>query len=351
AHDRIKLTCFGGNVVYQLRSHNSVTSHSLEFISLAGYLKAEKCHAAFDTFFKTSPYFEYNSSNKRAKYVVTRLHGCSLRDFLNEYAQIYNLVQERLEPTDYYEECSSRNVVDQLTYLLDKYCSTTQNTPQRSRSSTPIKENKNRSFFQQNLSVIEEHASSELNTTPLEELPGNSYEFHNIPFRRTGIKTNRNTPIEESDSGDSPDHGHGEVEDIEVLKQTLLEHTELHEKIAENINLVIKTTETNKAAEEKLCHELDSAIKAIVERTEADPMFERLIGDLIGSTEQNDATDRRYSEETDPHSSPSIQLSSNVQQVSNRDSVNESDPIKQQLWNTKRPSCDKPAESTSSAPI
>lgn len=155
-----------------------------------------------------------------------------------QYCNVYILVQERLEPTDYYDECSSRNLVDQLTYLLDKFCQTGQNTPQRrywflifynyylkyniyyfdSRSSTPILKQsyKNKSPFQQDLSVIEEQASSELNTTPLEDLPGNSHEFNKTPARRPGIKTNKNTAIEESDSGDSPDNVQEEVQDIEV---------------------------------------------------------------------------------------------------------------------------------------
>ncbi|GJQ68969.1 hypothetical protein Trydic_g6154 [Trypoxylus dichotomus] len=341
-------------MVYKYCCRN-VVNNEMEFSPsqiarlVLGYLKAEKCQAAFDSFFSTSPHFEYNSNNKRAKYIVTRMHGNSLRDFLNEYAQIYNLVQERLEPTDYYDECSSRNIVDQLTYLLDKCCQTRQNTPQRSRSSTPIKENR-RCIFQQNLSIIEEHASSELNTTPLEDLPGNSHDFNHTPGRRGGIKTNKNTAVEEFDSGDSPDNGQEEVEDIEVLKQTLLEHTELHEKIAEHINLVINTTEANKAAEEKLSHELDSAVKAIVERTEADPIFEKLIGDLIGSTEQCDTIDRRYSEETDYRSSPSA-LPSNIQQESNRGSGDESDIGKQRQRNSKELGPEKSTEIASFTPI
>lgn len=63
-----------------------------------------------------------------------------------------------------------------------------------------------------------------------------------------------------------------------------MERTEWHEKIAENINLVINTAENTKIPEETMSSELESAIKAIVEKTEADPIFEKLIGDLIGSS-------------------------------------------------------------------
>lgn len=70
---------------------------------------------------------------------------------------------------------------------------------------------------------------------------------------------------------------HNGINYFQVLKQTLLERTDLHEKIAENINLLIKPS----VVEEKANKELESAIKAIVEKTEADPMFDKLISDLI----------------------------------------------------------------------
>lgn len=67
------------------------------------------------------------------------------------------------------------------------------------------------------MSIIEEDITPELNTTPLESLPGNSDEFVNRPKKRNGIKTNKNTVVDESDSGDSPDNGpEEEEEDIEV---------------------------------------------------------------------------------------------------------------------------------------
>lgn len=87
-----------------------------------------------------------------------------------------------------------------------------------SRSSTPIKEtNKNKGFFPQNLSVINEHFTPELNTTPLEALPGNIQEFSSTPKKRTGIKTNKNTLVEDSDSADNHDNSQEEVEDLEVI--------------------------------------------------------------------------------------------------------------------------------------
>lgn len=82
-----------------------------------------------------------------------------------------------------------------------------------SRSSTPVKEGHiNKCLFNQNL---EEDVTPDLTTTPLDTLPGNSKEYSRNN-KRKGIKTNKNTAVEESDSGDSPDNCQDDTENIKV---------------------------------------------------------------------------------------------------------------------------------------
>lgn len=84
---------------------------------------------------------------------------------------------------------------------------------------------------------------------------------------------------------------------FKVLQQALLEHTQLHEKIAENINRVMRTPgdgvvepqihlDANLDIPPTTCdsmmQELDQAIKTIVDQTEQDPLFERLLDEIIG---------------------------------------------------------------------
>ena len=74
---------------------------------------------------------------------------------------------------------------------------------------------------------------------------------------------------------------------IKVLVETLLKHTELHEKIAENINLVRKKSDTpNKLPttvedKDKFSSEMDAAIDAL-NITENDPIFHELLNELVG---------------------------------------------------------------------
>lgn len=65
---------------------------NLYYYLFTGYLKTEKCHLAFDTFYKTLPHFHSSNNSKiRTKYIITRVIGKSLYDFLNEYAHISKL--------------------------------------------------------------------------------------------------------------------------------------------------------------------------------------------------------------------------------------------------------------------
>jgi len=93
-----------------------------------------------------------------------------------------------------------------------------------------------------------------------------------------------------------------------MLTRALLDNTELHKKIAENINRVIHkpgpgespensenhpfssttgdpgSTETYPTASscDGVLQELNQTIKTIVEQTEQDPVFERFLDEIIG---------------------------------------------------------------------
>lgn len=75
---------------------------------------------------------------------------------------------------------------------------------------------------------------------------------------------------------------------LQVVAQTLLENRELHEKLAEAINTTISTslTSTSSAspAEEKntISQDIDTAIRTILEKTASDPLFDKLVEDIIG---------------------------------------------------------------------
>lgn len=69
----------------------------------------------------------------------------------------------------------------------------------------------------------------------------------------------------------------------------MLEKHELHEKIAENINLVRNSNDepfniTEENVDRNASKAVDAAIKTIVQKTEDDPLFERLINEIIGYT-------------------------------------------------------------------
>ncbi|XP_069685449.1 serine-rich adhesin for platelets-like isoform X2 [Periplaneta americana] len=113
----------------------------------------------------------------------------------------------------------------------------------------------------------------------------------------------------------SDDNDSSESLDFSVLTRALLDNKELHEKIAENINRVIRNTgpgeglenvENNASttaavepsstevspiiagssapasASDMMLHELNHAIKTIVDETQQDPVFERFLEEIIG---------------------------------------------------------------------
>lgn len=70
----------------------------------------------------------------------------------------------------------------------------------------------------------------------------------------------------------------------------LLENHEFHEKIAQNINSIRNSSDgtttqiqaENSATSHNASQAVDTAIKAIVEKTENDPIYEKLINEMIG---------------------------------------------------------------------
>ncbi|EEZ97475.1 transcription initiation factor TFIID subunit 3 [Tribolium castaneum] len=223
-----------------------------------GYLKSEKLYSVIEEFLKNCSYFNENTQNiKMGKYFVTRVLGMRLVDFLEEYAMIYSIVQGRLEETNYYETHTRTSLVDQIMYLLDKETATV-------ATSTP---------------VISSSVGSEVDTTPAHTLPGNNSEENEPAITKTPKKKSTRSKSREKE----------EILDVsEVLTQTLLENHELHEKIAETINIVRNTPETGRAATEEhvsagASKELDALIKTVVQRTEEDPVYNKLIDEIIGT--------------------------------------------------------------------
>lgn len=59
------------------------------------------------------------------------------------------------------------------------------------------------------------------------------------------------------------------------MAHTLLENREFHEKIAQTINKVAEK-------QFKVSSELDRTVKTVVRETEADPMFDKILEEIIG---------------------------------------------------------------------
>lgn len=62
----------------------------------------------------------------------------------------------------------------------------------------------------------------------------------------------------------------------------MLDNIELHEKIAATMNRVMSNISTCEAnVDDPFNEELNSAIHSVVEQTEADPVFQRLLDDIF----------------------------------------------------------------------
>lgn len=78
-----------------------------------------------------------------------------------------------------------------------------------------------------------------------------------------------------------------------MLTQTLLEHHELHEKLADTINDVRNAPEPPSLSNDSstadknntAAQDVEAAIKAIVQKATSDPFFDKLVKEVIGSLE------------------------------------------------------------------
>ncbi|XP_023022367.2 uncharacterized protein [Leptinotarsa decemlineata] len=237
-----------------------------------GYLKREHCRKAYDEFLRTSGPLGEHSSNRSNKYISTRFIGLTLEEILSEYFEISQIVQGRLEPTDYYNEGHSRtSLVQQLLYLLNKV--------QLSRTSTPCPRSPSDSNLGETSPSYIEHIS-DVEATPAHTLPGNiQYESKES---YTNKSSRRKTQSKYAKMGTTNRSPLMEKEDVsEILAQTLLENREFHEKIAQTINKVAEKQFKSSA-------ELDKTIKTVVKETEEDPIFDRILEDIIGSSNHLD---------------------------------------------------------------
>ncbi|KAF5281189.1 hypothetical protein FQR65_LT14838 [Abscondita terminalis] len=221
-----------------------------------GYLKDSKCNKAFNEFLNTCVHLQEHAASYRSRqFFVTRVSGLSLIDYLNEYALIYTLVQERLEACEYFKENEYRtSLVKQLLFLLEKL----EIHPCRS---TPISQ---------------EILFNSCNVTPTNTARENSF---NNSKNNTTLKVDKSVSTE--DESDFKDKSHEKCG--KILTNTFLENTELIEKLADNIN---------KEVSSKSNTELDSTtIESIVQRTEADPIFVQFLNELIEASDEDKRLD------------------------------------------------------------
>ncbi|KAJ8921646.1 hypothetical protein NQ315_010555 [Exocentrus adspersus] len=234
-----------------------------------GYLKEQKCRTAYKEFLRTSHNFQKHGS-VQSRYIPTRFLGLTLEDILREYFEISKIVQGRLEATNYYNECNSRaTLIQQLLYLL--------NRTQSSRTSTPCPRSPLGSNICESSPSPIEHIS-DVETTPAHTLPGNTQYGNEESYLYKSSRRKSNSRSSHK-SGEAVESKPTEQEEkmLKVLAQTLLENKEFQEKIAQSINKVAEKYYSKSA-------ELDKTIKTVVKETEADPMFDQILEEIIGST-------------------------------------------------------------------
>ncbi|CAH2004573.1 unnamed protein product [Acanthoscelides obtectus] len=240
-----------------------------------GYLKSEHCRSAYKEFLKTCPHLQQNNISK-SKFLRTRFLGLSLEEIIHEYVDIYHMVQARLEATNYFQEHHHKqNLLSQILYLFNKVP-----TIDISRTSTPcIRSPRESNLDEASPFSYIEHAS-DVETTPVHTLPGNICSGnHERGPKKSAKKAARSPRIEDEEvqsrDGDQTPTS-AELVNTEVLAQTLLENKEFHEKIAQTINKVVENQHRDSG-------ELDKTVKTVVKETEEDPIFDKLLDEIIGS--------------------------------------------------------------------
>ncbi|VEN62470.1 unnamed protein product, partial [Callosobruchus maculatus] len=240
-----------------------------------GYLRNENCRGAYKEFLRSSAHLQENNIAK-CKFLRTRFMGLSLEEIFREYVDIHQMVQARLEATDYFhEQHSKKNLLSQILYLFNK-------TPtiDISRTSTPCHRSPREFNIEDASPCSYIDQASDVETTPMHALPGNICSGKNdrYPKKTTkkGVRSSR-TELDDAHSGDSDmDPNSAELVNTEVLAHTLLENKEFHEKIAQTINKVVEK-------QHRVSGELDKTVKTVVKETEEDPMFDQLLDEIIGS--------------------------------------------------------------------
>ncbi|KAK5650070.1 hypothetical protein RI129_001099 [Pyrocoelia pectoralis] len=247
-----------------------------------GYLKEIRCKKAFMELLYNSHYLQEAADNyRKSGFIITRVAGLSLIEYLKEYAAVYTIVQERLEASEYYRENHPprSSLVKQILYLLDNGCI-------QSRTSTPIQDrptpltsdNIPSEVYNVQDTSGEAHKSLDrisIGTTPINRLHNNSYQGSSILCKSNDNSKETVSTCDKSTSTDNEvdpkEKSHEKCE--EIFTNTFLENVELIEKLADNIN---------KEVSSKCSVELDSsAIESIVQRTETDPILVQLISELI----------------------------------------------------------------------
>ncbi|CAG9858520.1 unnamed protein product [Phyllotreta striolata] len=273
-----------------------------------GYLKSEKCKSAYNEFLQNSACFQRYSSSQ-SKYIATRYIGLTLEDIFIQYSDLSQIIQGRLEATNYYnEQHPNENLVDQLQYLLS-------NGPS-SRPSTPGLSSQ-RSFRDE----VSPHRS-DVDTTQSDALPGNSpVEKYSSSKRKSGNRHGWKALATSSPSS-SFEVQTSDIINTEVLAESLLENKEFHEKIAQTINKVVE-------------RQFDSTVKEVIQETERDPIFDKILEEIVGTSTNNE-----MSKEIGSHNmmtrcigSPCTSLDNEKEKMSNSEEIS---PAKVQKPNKEK---------------
>lgn len=181
-----------------------------------------------------------------------------LEDILQQYSEIYTIVQPRLEDTEYFENKSFhyQELPQQLLYLLNHVSHGKSKSITSSISPVPSENEANTS--------IDFSSTLDVTATPLKTLPGNAIQVNETETEQSSSGDNENPPIQEV---------------VEVFKETLLAREELQEKIAHTINEV----RCPEVKESVISREVESAIVEVSE-AQREPAFESLLQEILGAS-------------------------------------------------------------------
>ncbi|KAF7264922.1 hypothetical protein GWI33_021922 [Rhynchophorus ferrugineus] len=244
-----------------------------------GYLKNE-CKSSYKVFLK----YNFHNCNK---HIATRVAGQTLEDILRIYSRIQEIIQGRLEDTDYYRNnkpdfSSPLHLADQLLFLLE-------NSKGFTPASTPCPRSPGDSSVVESLIEHEDpiDRTSDIETTPEHLLPGNIassteegnqtiWQKSRTPVSKTSHVNKLPTPDKEVIS--------------EVMSQKLLENRTFQKKLANTINTVLQSPEIAtgsdkiEADKNNVNPELNETVKSVIKRTENDPIFDEMLEELLGTT-------------------------------------------------------------------